>query len=321
MEETLLQVRNLSILYETPFGEVNATTGVTFNVNKGESVCLVGESGSGKSTVGLAIAMALPYNARVVSGEVLYRGVDLLRLKEEDRRRYSGREISIVFQDPAATLNPLFTVGEQITDVLVNNLGLAKEKAVERARGFLEKVGLPDPDRIMRSFPHELSGGMLQRVNIAIATSTEPKILVADEPTTMLDVMLQAQILELFDKLRRDIGLTLVFITHNLGVASEVSDRIIVMYAGTVVEDGPVNEVISKPMHPYTVSLLDCVPRTHMKAKKLRSIPGSLPDLSRPLIGCPFADRCNEMMDKCKQMPPLVEIAPGHSVSCFKYVR
>lgn len=320
MEELLLQVKDLSIVYETPFGTIHATTGVAFDAKRGESVCLVGESGSGKSTVGLAIAMALPSNARIVDGRVLYKGTDLLRLGEEERRRYSGREISIVFQDPAATLNPLFTIGEQIVDVLMSNLGLTREKAVERARSFLEKVGLPDSERILRSFPHELSGGMLQRVNIAIATSTEPKILVADEPTTMLDVMLQAQILELFDKLRRDLKLTLVFITHNLGVASEVCDRIVVMYAGTVVEDGPVNDVISRPMHPYTVSLLDCVPRTHIKAKRLRSIPGSLPDLSRPLTGCPFADRCNEVREVCRQArPALMEIAPGHRVSCFKY--
>jgi len=321
MEELLLQVKDLSIVYETPFGTVHATTGVTFDVKRGESVCLVGESGSGKSTVGLAIAMALPSNARVIDGRVLYGNVDLLSLKEEEKRRYSGREISIVFQDPAATLNPLFTVGEQIVDVLVSNLGLTREKAMERARNFLKKAGLSDADRILRSFPHELSGGMLQRVNIAIATSTEPKILVADEPTTMLDVMLQAQILELFDKLRREMKLTLVFITHNLGVASEVCDRIIVMYAGTVVEDGLVNEVISKPMHPYTVSLLDCVPRTHMKARRLRSIPGSLPDLSRPPAGCPFADRCDEAKNVCRQArPALMEIAPGHRVSCFKYI-
>ncbi|MGY0288650.1 MAG: ABC transporter ATP-binding protein [Candidatus Methanodesulfokora washburnensis] len=322
MEEALLQIKDLSIVYETPLGTIHATTGVTFDVKRGESVGLVGESGSGKSTVGLAIAMALPPNARIVNGRVLYEGTDLLRLKEEERKRYSGREISIVFQDPATTLNPLFTIGEQITDVLMSNLGLTKEEALNRARDFLKKAGLSDSERILRSFPHELSGGMLQRVNIAIATSTELKILVADEPTTMLDVMLQAQILELFDKLKRELKLTLIFITHNLGVASEICDRIIVMYAGTVVEDGPADEVISRPMHPYTASLLDCVPRTHIKAKRLRSIPGSLPDLSKPLVGCPFADRCSEAKDACRQTKPdLVEIAPGHRVSCFKYKR
>jgi len=316
-----LKLEDLSILYETPFGLVHATTGVSFDVRRGESVCLVGESGSGKSTVGLAIAMALPPNARIRSGRILYEGVDLLRLSEEERKKYSGREVSIVFQDPAATLNPLFTIGEQVSDVLMSNLGLKKEEALDKAKKFLEMVGLSDSERILRSFPHELSGGMLQRVNIAIATSTEPKILVADEPTTMLDVMLQAQILELFEKLREELELTLIFITHNLGVASEVCDRIIVMYAGALVEDGPADEVISRPMHPYTAGLLDCVPRAHIRDRKLRSIPGSLPDLSRPLIHCPFAERCEEIREICmRAIPTPVEVNPGHRVSCFKYM-
>jgi oligopeptide/dipeptide ABC transporter ATP-binding protein len=316
-----LRLEDLSIAYETPFGLIHATTGVNFDVRRGESVCLVGESGSGKSTVGLAIAMALPPNARVMSGRILYGGVDLLRLSEEERKKYSGREVSIVFQDPAATLNPLFTIGEQISDVLMSNLGLRKDEALNRARKFLEIVGLPDSERVLKSFPHELSGGMLQRVNIAIAISTEPKVLVADEPTTMLDVILQAQILELFEKLKRELKLTLIFITHNLGVASEVCDRIIVMYAGTIVEDGPVDEVISRPMHPYTIGLLDCVPRAHIRDRKLRSIPGSLPDLSKPLTHCPFADRCEEVREICtRAIPTSIDVNPGHRVSCFKYI-
>ncbi|MCC6029343.1 MAG: ABC transporter ATP-binding protein [Candidatus Korarchaeum sp.] len=316
-----LRLEDLSIAYETPFGLIHATTGVNFDVRRGESVCLVGESGSGKSTVGLAIAMALPPNARVMSGRILYGGVDLLRLSEEERKKYSGREVSIVFQDPAATLNPLFTIGEQISDVLMSNLGLRKDEALNRARKFLEIVGLPDSERVLKSFPHELSGGMLQRVNIAIAISTEPKVLVADEPTTMLDVILQAQILELFEKLKRELKLTLIFITHNLGVASEVCDRIIVMYAGTIVEDGPADEVISRPMHPYTIGLLDCVPRAHIRDRKLRSIPGSLPDLSKPLTHCPFADRCEEVREICtRAIPTSIDVNPGHRVSCFKYI-
>jgi oligopeptide/dipeptide ABC transporter ATP-binding protein len=316
-----LRLEDLSIAYETPFGLIHAITGVNFDVRRGESVCLVGESGSGKSTVGLAIAMALPPNARVMSGRILYGGVDLLRLSEEERKKYSGREVSIVFQDPAATLNPLFTIGEQISDVLMSNLGLRKDEALNRARKFLEIVGLPDSERVLKSFPHELSGGMLQRVNIAIAISTEPKVLVADEPTTMLDVILQAQILELFEKLKRELKLTLIFITHNLGVASEVCDRIIVMYAGTIVEDGPADEVISRPMHPYTIGLLDCVPRAHIRDRKLRSIPGSLPDLSKPLTHCPFADRCEEVREICtRAIPTSIDVNPGHRVSCFKYI-
>jgi len=322
MKNTILQVRDLSIVYDTPFGMIHATAGVTFDVKRGESISLVGESGSGKSTVGLAIAMALPPNARIVNGSILYGDVDLLRLEEDERRRYSGREISAVFQDPLATLNPLFTIGEQMTDVLMSNLGLSKEEAVKRAKEFLKRVGLPDSERILRSFPHELSGGMLQRVNIAIATSAEPKILVADEPTTMLDVMSQAQILELFEELKRDLDLALLFITHNLGVASKIADRIIVMYAGTIVEDGPVDDVLSKPLHPYTVGLLDCVPRIHVKEKRLKSIPGFPQDLSRPINGCPFADRCNEASDVCrKTKPELIEVVPGRRVACFKYKR
>ncbi len=317
----LLQVDNLFVDYYTLEGIVHAVRGVTFNIGKGESVCLVGESGSGKSTVGAAIAMALPNNARV-KGRVMYGGKNLATISERDRVKLAGREISIIFQDPAASLNPLFTIGEQMSDIISHHLGLKdKGDALRRAAEMLRKAGLPDPERILNSYPHQLSGGMLQRVNIAIALSTSPKLLVADEPTTMLDVTLQAQILELLRKLQKEMKLSMLFITHNLGVAAEVCDRIIVMYAGVIFEEGPTESVLLNPLHPYTVRLLQCVPRAQIKVEKLSYIPGSLPDPRFVPPGCPFAERCDDKMDRClKEMPPMIEVRPSHRVACFKYL-
>jgi peptide/nickel transport system ATP-binding protein len=320
--QALLQVDNLFVDYYTLEGIVHAVRGITFNIKQGESVCLVGESGSGKSTVGAAIAMALPNNARA-KGRIEYAGKNLVAISEKERVELAGREISIIFQDPAASLNPLFTIGEQMSDIISHHLGLRdREDALRRAAGMLKKAGLPDPERILNSYPHQLSGGMLQRVNIAIALSTNPKLLVADEPTTMLDVTLQAQILELLRNLQQEMSLSMLFITHNLGVAAEVCDRIIVMYAGVIFEEGPTDSVLLNPLHPYTIRLLQCVPRAQIKVEKLSYIPGSLPDPRFIPPGCPFADRCDEKTDECiKKMPPMIEVRPSHRVACFKYLK
>ncbi len=316
-----LVVEDLTIHYYTLEGIVKAVRNVSFSVEKGESVCLVGESGSGKSTIGLAIVGALPANARVLSGKILVNNVNILELNEKELEKIRGKNVSIIFQDPAASFNPLFTVGQMLSDVIRYKLGIDdKEELKKKSIEALKSVGLPDPDRVYNSYPHELSGGMLQRAAIAVALSTRPDILIADEPTTMLDVTLQAQILDLLQDLRRKLGLALVFITHNLGVAAAICDKILVIYAGSMVEYGPVDDVLVDPLHPYTRKLIECVPRSSVRVGRLKYIPGSLPDLRKLPPGCVFAPRCEEATDICRKTPPpIVEVKPGHIVACHKY--
>ena len=315
-----LVVENLTIHYYTLEGIVKAVRNVSFSVERGESICLVGESGSGKSTIGLAIVGALPANARVVSGKILVNNVNILELDQKELEKIRGKEVSIIFQDPAASFNPLFTIGQILSDVIRHKLGIDdKKKLKEKALEALKMVGLPDPERVYNSYPHELSGGMLQRAAIAVAISTNPKILVADEPTTMLDVTLQAQILDLLQHLRKKLGLALVFITHNLGVAAAICDKVLVIYAGSTVEFGPADEVLSNPLHPYTRKLIECVPRSSVKVGRLKHIPGSLPDLRRLPPGCVFEPRCEEALGICKmKLPKLVEVKSGHFVACHR---
>ena len=321
MKETLLTVENLSVYYYTLEGTVKAVRNLSFQLRRGEVLCLVGESGSGKSTVGLAISGALPENAVIASGKIVFDDVDLLQLPEEKLRKIQGKDISIIFQDPAATLNPLFTIGSVLSDVIKTHLGITeKDKVKKLALEMLRIAGLPDPERIYSSYPHELSGGMLQRAVIAVALSTKPKLLIADEPTTMLDVTLQAQILDLLIDLQKKFKLSILFITHNLGVAAEIADKILVMYAGIGLEEASTYEILRNPLHPYTKGLIECVPRRHIKVSKLRYIPGSLPDLRNPPPGCPFHPRCPYVMDICrKEEPPIIEIKPGHYVACHLY--
>lgn len=316
-----LIVKNLTIHYYTLEGIVKAVRDVSFSVGKGESLCLVGESGSGKSTIGLAIVGALPENAKIISGEIIVNGVNILKLNSKELEEIRGKEVSIIFQDPASSFNPLFTIGQVLFDVIKHKLGIDDEKELKRrSLEVLKMVGLPDPERIYNSYPHELSGGMLQRAAIAVAISTNPKILVADEPTTMLDVTLQAQILELLQNLRRRLGLALVFITHNLGVAAAICDKILIIYAGSAVEYGPADEVLLNPLHPYTKKLIECVPRSSVKVGRLKHIRGSLPDLRKIPPGCIFEPRCDDPLEICKiREPKLVEVRPVHFVACHKY--
>ncbi|MEM3832491.1 MAG: ABC transporter ATP-binding protein [Thermoprotei archaeon] len=322
INNVLLRVENLSINYYTMEGVIKALRNIDLEIKRGESVCIVGESGSGKSTLGLAIARALPSNAKIVSGKILYEGIDVLKITNDKLKDYVGKAVSMVFQDPVASLNPLFTIGEHISDVIKNVLNIHDKKQVlEMTEMMFKKVGLPDPQRIRKAYPHELSGGMLQRVSIAIALVTNPKILIADEPTTMLDVTLQAQILELLKELKKELELSMLFITHNLGVASEIADRIAIMYAGKILEDGPTEEILANPLHPYTIRLLESIPRVQVKINRLKSIPGTLPDLRNPPSGCPFVDRCDIAKSHCFiDMPKFIEINPGHKVACFNYL-
>lgn len=314
----ILQVENLSIEYIVLDGSIKAVRNVSFEIHEGEVVCLVGESGSGKSTVGLAIAGALPENAIITSGRIIFMGKNILEAGAKDKKTDN---IMIVFQDPAATLNPLFKVGEVISDVIETRLQIRdREKIREKALEMFKMVELPDPVRIYNSYPHELSGGMLQRVAIAIALSANPGMLVADEPTTMLDVTLQAQIIDLLRNLKKKLGLSMLFITHNLGVATEIADRILVMYGGELIEEANPSDLIDNPLHPYTKGLLECIPRTHISYSRLKHIPGAVPDLTNPLKGCIFSDRCSEVMDICRVVKPLLrEYSKNRKVACHLY--
>jgi len=318
----ILSVKDLNVNYYTLEGIIKAVRELSFDLRKGESLCIVGESGSGKSTVGLTIIRALPTNAIIAGGQIIFNGLDLLSLSDEEMTsKIRGKEISMIFQDPAATFNPLFTIGQTLSDVIRHHLGIKnKMKIRDHVLNMLRTVGLPDPERVSRSYPHELSGGMLQRAAIAVALSTNPKVLIADEPTTMLDVTLQAQILDLLRKLKEEFNLSMIFITHNLGVAAEVCDKILVMYAGVPFEEGPCDEVLLRPMHPYTKKLLECVPRAHRRVGRLRYIPGMLPDPKNLPKGCPFAPRCESAAEICnKKLPKMVEVRPGHSVACYAH--
>ena len=319
----LLRVEDLRVYFRTMEGVVKAVEGATFSIKEGEVFGLVGESGCGKSTIGLTILRLLPPNAIIEGGSVVYRGRNLLELPERELEAIRGREISMVFQDPSTTLNPLFTVGEQLADVLRTHLGVEdRGKLEELALRALKMVRMPDPARVLHMYPHELSGGMQQRAVIAIALSTRPRLLIADEPTTALDVTIQAQILELLTDLKEELGLSLLFITHNLGVMAEVGDRLAVMYAGTVVEEGTVECVFESPLHPYTVGLLESVPRVSKRKRPLKYIPGSVPSLLNPPPGCRFHPRCPRAMEVCRRERPVpIEVERGHRVACHLYSR
>ena len=316
----MLEVRDLHVSYYTLGGVIRAVRGVSFRVSPGKGLCIVGESGSGKTTLGLAIAGALPPNARASRGSVRIDGANILELGPEDLERVRGSLVSMVFQDPAASFNPLFTIGQTLGDIARHKLGLAeRSEAREAALAALRRVGMPDPERVLDAYPHELSGGMLQRVAIAAAILPRPKVLVADEPTTMLDVTLQYQILKLLNRLKETLGLALVFITHNLGIAAEVCEDILVLYAGHMVELGPTDKVLEEPLHPYTQALIECIPRIDRGPGRLKPIPGSMPDPRRLPGGCVFHPRCPHVMDICRERDPRPVALDKRVVSCLLY--
>ena len=314
----VLEVRDLYLNFKTMWGVAKVLNGVSFEIREGEIFGLVGETGCGKSVTALSILRLLPPNAEI-SGEILFKGENLLEKSEEEMRKLRGKEISIVFQDPMTSLNPLFKIGEQMLDVIMLHEGMDKDEALEHAKKLLSAVGLPDPERILNSYPHELSGGMRQRVMIAMALSSNPSLLIADEPTTALDVTIQKQILELILKLRDEYNFSVLLITHDLGVVAEVCDRVGVMYAGNIVEVAPTEELFENPLHPYTKGLLSVVPDPRAK-KPLKPLRGSVPSLLNPPGGCRFHPRCDYVMEVCKRVKPeLVELSPGHFVACHLY--
>ena len=318
-EIPLLELRDLRTVFETSEATVHAVDGITFKVGNGATLGVVGESGCGKSVTALSILRLLPSPpGRIAGGEILFEGRDLLKLPEDELRRLRGKSIAMVFQEPMTSLNPVYTVGRQVAEVLTLHEGLTDRAARDKAIELLKMVGIPAPERRVDSYPHELSGGMRQRVMIAMAIACRPKLLIADEPTTALDVTIQAQILDLLARLRAELGMGIMLITHDLGVVSEFADEVIVMYAGKVVEYAPAEALFERPLHPYTKGLLASVPSGEHKHRRLRTIEGMVPNLAALPAGCRFRDRCPEAVARCAERePPLVNVLDGRQVACF----
>jgi peptide/nickel transport system ATP-binding protein len=320
--EPLLAIRGLKVHFATDDGMVRAVDGVDISVNGGETVCVVGESGCGKTVTAMTVLklIAMP-PGRIVAGEILWKGRDLVPLPADAMRRIRAKEIAIVFQEPMTSLNPVYTVGEQIAEVLRQQEGLSRRAAMDRAKEMLALVNIPNASRRAGDYPHQFSGGMRQRVMIAMALSCNPQLLIADEPTTALDVTIQAQILDLLAEMKDRLGMAVMLITHAMGVVAEVAQRVVVMYAGKVVEEAPVRELFGNPRHPYTQGLIRSIPRLDLAAtqhRRLEAIPGTVPQLLNPPPGCRFAARCRFATDACTAAePPLREVAPGHKVACI----
>ena len=315
--EVLLSVRNLTTVFDVPRRPVVAVNDVSFDVHKGETLGLVGESGSGKSVTAFSIIRLLQPPGRIARGRVLFQGRDLVSLSEPDIRKVRGAGIGLIFQEPMAALNPVMRVGTQIAEGLRVHGMAGKEDARQRAVALLRAVRIPDPERRVDDYPHQLSGGMRQRVMIAVALACSPPLVIADEPTTALDVTVQAQILELLRDMKRELDLALLLITHDLGVIAETADRVAVMYAGRIVEEGPVREIFNRPLHPYTQGLLASIPG-EQAGRRLRAIEGVVPNLADLPPGCSFAPRCPHRMDVCTTaVPALVEINSGHCARCY----
>ena len=316
---TLLEVKDLSTYFFTPEGVVKAVDGISYDLQEGETLGLVGESGCGKSVSALSIMRLIQRPGRTVGGEVTFNGQDLLALSDSEMRRIRGKDMAMIFQEPMTSLNPVLTIGKQLTEALVLHLGLDQNAANDRAGELLEMVGIPDGGGRLGDYPHQFSGGMRQRVMIAMALSCDPKMLIADEPTTALDVTIQAQILELVKKLGQETGTAVLIITHNLGVVARYADRVNVMYAGKIIERGTAREIYTNPRHPYTIGLLNSVPRLDEPRKEqLAPIEGSPPDLIGLPIGCAFRPRCKYAIDRCAvEYPPLIEVAEGHTAACW----
>jgi len=326
MSEKILEVKDLVVEFNTDRGPITAVSGVSFEVFKGRTLGIVGESGSGKSVSALSIMRLIPSPpGRIKSGDIIFRGESLLDIPMDDMRRIRGNKIAMIFQEPMTSLNPVFTVGNQIIEVLeLHQKDLSKPERVRKGIELLKLVGIPSPQARFKEYPHQLSGGMRQRVMIAMSLACEPDILIADEPTTALDVTIQAQILDLMNKLRDELGMGIIFITHDLGVVAEMCDDVAVMYCGRIVEKSDVRSIFAHPRHPYTKGLIHSIPSYDStsihKKEKLPTIDGMVPSLFELPAGCSFQDRCGEVKDDCrgaKGSPKLAEVSSGHEVSCF----
>ncbi len=323
-EKRLVEVVDLKTYFDTDEGTVKAVDGVSFHIDKGETLGVVGESGSGKSVMSLSVMRLIPVPpGRIAGGQILFDGQDIVKKSERDMRRIRGNEIAMIFQEPMTSLNPVYTVGDQIAEAIVLHQKETSRAAMRKATEMLDLVGIPEPAKRVKNYPHQMSGGMRQRVMIAMALSCNPKLLIADEPTTALDVTIQAQILDLMRTLQREIGMSIMFITHDLGVVAEMADRVVVMYAGRAVEESTVVNIFKNPQQPYTLGLMNSIPRVDKAAEhqeRLQAIPGNVPNPLYLPEGCAFHPRCRFAIDDCKKaIPDLVDAGGGHMVRCIRH--
>lgn len=319
MEEVILELKELSTHFFTDSGEIPAVDQVSFTIHRGEVVGVVGESGSGKSVTSLSILQLIPRPpGEIVSGSIIYKGENLAIANEKRMKKIRGNEISMIFQEPMTSLNPVFTIGNQMREAIRNHQKVSKQKATEKAIELLKVVGIPRAEDIVNEYPHQLSGGMRQRVMIAMAMSSEPNLLIADEPTTALDVTIQAQILDLMKKINKEEQTSILLITHDLGVVADICDRVVVMYSGQVVEQGTTREILKDPQHPYTQGLIRSLPKLHGKEEKLYSIPGTVVRPRKDHIGCRFAPRCEFAFERCfQETPQIYNLGEGRESRCF----
>ena len=321
MSEKILDVKNLHVYFDTYAGVVNAIRDVSFHVNKGESLAIVGESGSGKSVTVQTVMKLIPMPpGRIASGEILFKDRDIVKMNEAEMRKIRGGEIGMIFQDPMTSLNPTMTVGKQIAEGIMMHQKVSHKEAMAKALEMLKAVNIPNPEERLNSYPHQFSGGMRQRVVIAIALACNPDLLIADEPTTALDVTVQAQILDLMNELKSKMNTAIILITHDLGVVADLAERVIVMYGGEIMEEASVHDIFKDPKHPYTWGLIKSIPRLDIdrEKEKLSSIDGTPPDLFNPPVGCPFAPRCEYAMEICKkEKPGMINGGNNHRVSCW----
>ena len=317
--EKLLEVKNLETSFKTNVGEVHAVRGVSFYLNQGEALGIVGESGCGKSVTMMSIMRLIDSNGKIVNGEINFDGKDISKVKDSDMNNLRGNDIGMIFQDPMTSLNPVFTIGDQLMEPLLKHKGMSKEEAKKQAIEMLGLVGIPSPEKRMKQYPHEFSGGMRQRAMIAMSLICKPKLIIADEPTTALDVTIQAQILDLMKDLKNKLNTSIILITHDLGVVADLCSRINVMYGGIIVETGTTEDIFYRGRHPYTWGLLGSVPNPKETTKeKLKPIEGQPPDLLKPPVGCPFAARCDYAMKICVEtQPPQFEVGENHKCACW----
>jgi len=319
MGKKILEVKDLVTTFRIDKKEYEVLRGVSFHIEENETLCMVGESGCGKSVTTLSIMDLLPNNGRVVSGSIKLNGQELTTMSRKERNALRGKQMGMIFQEPMTALNPLLTIGRQMTEGLMLHQGMSKKEAYDTAVSYLEKVGIANPKDRMRQFPFQLSGGLRQRIMIAMVMAVQPSLLIADEPTTALDVTIQKQVLVLLNKLKKDVSTGVLFITHDLGVVAEIADRVIILYSGRKVEEGSIRAIFSNPMHPYTVGLMNAVPNVDEDEFVIQPIPGTFPNITEEIGGCRFHPRCPYATDRCRaEIPVEREIEPGHFVCCHK---
>ena len=315
----VLEVKDLVTTFRIDKKEYEVLRGVSFDLNENETLCMVGESGCGKSVTTLSVMGLLPNNGRIVSGSIKLNGQELTTMSPKELNALRGKQMGMIFQEPMTALNPLLTIGRQMTESLMLHRGMSKKEAMETAKNYLEKVGIANPEERLKQFPFQLSGGLRQRIMIAMVMSVQPSLLIADEPTTALDVTIQKQVLVLLNKLKKDVSTGVLFITHDLSVVAEIADRVIVLYSGRKVEEGTIEQIFAKPQHPYTIGLMNAVPNVDLDEFDIQPIPGTFPNITEDIGGCRFHPRCPYATERCRrEVPEMLETEPGHFVYCHK---